>query len=129
MKIRNLRLSAFIGGFILLSVHAENWAQWRGPAFNGTSPETNLPVTFSKTENIAWTCPLEGESAATPIVFDDRVFVSVQESRSKEIHALCVDRKNGSVRWNKTTGVAGKLASRTKRNTSAAPSAVPDGKL
>ena len=30
----------------------ENWPQWRGPAFNGSSNETGLPATFSKTEKV-----------------------------------------------------------------------------
>ena len=33
---------------------AENWPQWRGPSLNGLSGEKNLPVRWSKTENIAW---------------------------------------------------------------------------
>ena len=26
-------------------LRAENWPNWRGPSFNGASPEHNLPVT------------------------------------------------------------------------------------
>ena len=33
---------------------AENWPQWRGPRLNGLSAETDLPLRWSKTENIAW---------------------------------------------------------------------------
>jgi hypothetical protein len=35
------------------SLHA-NWPHWRGPSANGLSSETNLPVTWSRTENITW---------------------------------------------------------------------------
>ena len=34
---------------------AENWPQWRGPFFNGSTTETNLPEKFSPTENVVWT--------------------------------------------------------------------------
>ena len=32
---------------------AENWPQWRGPFFNGSTTERDLPTTFSRT-SIAW---------------------------------------------------------------------------
>lgn len=44
----------------------ENWPHWRGPFFNGSSSETNLPAQWSKTENVAWSLELPGPSAATP---------------------------------------------------------------
>jgi len=34
---------------------AGDWPHWRGPYLNGSSDEKNLPATWSKTENIAWT--------------------------------------------------------------------------
>ena len=58
------------------SVFAENWAQWRGPFHNGSTTETNLPTKWSQTENIAWVADLPGASAATPVVWEDNVFVS-----------------------------------------------------
>src|SRR5689334_17076632 len=55
--------------FVLLvvgpfSVRAENWPQWRGPFFNGSTTETNLPASWSKTENVAWSAALPGPSGA-----------------------------------------------------------------
>jgi outer membrane protein assembly factor BamB len=50
---------------------ADNWPQFRGPHFNGSSKETNLPSSWSTTENVAWAAPLPGPSAATPIVWND----------------------------------------------------------
>src|SRR5690349_23884551 len=80
-------------------VEAENWGQWRGPAFNGSSPESNLPDDFSPTKNVAWTVPLPGESAATPIVWGDRVFISSSNEKDKTLRAICLDKKTGKVIW------------------------------
>ena len=49
----------------------ENWAQWRGPNFNGSTSEKNLPATFSRTENVVWSAPMPGPSGATPVVWGD----------------------------------------------------------
>ena len=54
---------------------AENWPHWRGPAWNGSTTETNLPDHWSKTENVAWVASLPGRSGATPVIWDDSVFL------------------------------------------------------
>lgn len=67
---------AVIGVIILSSVallHADHWPQWRGPAQNGVSRETNLPVRWSKSENIAWRLEMPAWSGSTAIVWGDRV--------------------------------------------------------
>jgi outer membrane protein assembly factor BamB len=60
------------------AVSAEDWPSWRGPANTGASAESNLPVTWSRTENIAWRAPLRGVGVSSPVVFGDRVFVTSQ---------------------------------------------------
>ena len=50
------------------SAQAGNWPQWRGPSFNGSTNEKNLPSKWSKTENLAWSADLPGTAASTPIV-------------------------------------------------------------
>lgn len=55
----------------------ENWPQWRGPNLDGTSGETGLPTTWSDTENVAWTLELSSWTGATPIIWDDTIFLTV----------------------------------------------------
>ncbi len=55
---------------------AENWPQWRGPRSDGKSVETALPTKFSKTEHVAWRTALPGQGGATPVIWDDRIFVT-----------------------------------------------------
>lgn len=107
-----------------LSVSAENWPQWRGPFFNGSTTEKNLPSQWSKTQNVAWVTPLPGYSGATPVVWDDSVFVSSPDAE-KNLRLICIDRKDGKVRWQKvvTSGDREK-----GRNNMASPSPVTDGK-
>jgi outer membrane protein assembly factor BamB len=105
---------------------SENWPQWRGPQFNGSSTEKNLPATFSKTENVKWSAPLPGTSAATPIVWEERVFVSSTDQGNKTLRALCLDRKSGKVLWNQEVGVGYNL---DEKSNFASPSPATDGKL
>ena len=110
----------------LLSVHAENWSQWRGPSFNGSSSETGLPTKFSKTENVKWVVPMPGPSAATPIIWGDRVFVSSVDEQKKSICALCLDRQSGKTLWQHETGPG---YSQDRMSNYASSSPATDGKL
>jgi outer membrane protein assembly factor BamB len=102
---------------------AENWPQWRGPRLNGVSAETNLPVRWSKTENIAWRLPLPAWSGSTPIVWGDRVFLNVSEDRSLWLWA--VDRTRGTVLWKRMLGGGDR---RMQKQNMSSPSPVTDGR-
>jgi outer membrane protein assembly factor BamB len=65
-------------GLLAVTLGAEQWPQWRGPAASGTSTESGLPVRWSDTENIAWKAPLPGLGISSPIVSGDLVFVTSQ---------------------------------------------------
>ena len=109
---------------ITASGRAENWPQWRGPYFNGSSIEAGLPAEWSKTENVAWVAPLPGQSGATPVVWEESVFVSSPDEQ-KNLLLLCLDRKTGHVRWQRVVAAA---ADRQKGlNNMASPSPVTDG--
>jgi outer membrane protein assembly factor BamB len=97
------RCALFALAFSALSSPAQagNWPQWRGPFFNGSSSEKGLPSTWSKT-SAAWAADLPGPAAATPIIWDDLVFVSTVDSAASSLNALCLDRHTGKVLWNKT---------------------------
>src|SRR5688572_17873584 len=94
----------FTALLLLLAVPSSSadWPQWRGPGLNGASAETGLPVRWSATDNVAWSLDLPGHSAATPIVFGDKVFVTVPEAGV--VHLWCVDRASGKVRWKAPMG-------------------------
>src|SRR5438128_9462219 len=54
---------------------ADSWPGWRGDG-SGVSPETNLPHTWSTTENIRWVTAIPGDGLSSPIVWKDRVFLT-----------------------------------------------------
>jgi len=102
---------------------AENWPNWRGPTFNGSTTEKNLPTHWDKT-NVAWITPLPGYSGATPVIWGDHVFVSTPDAE-KNLVLVCLNRVNGKVRWQKVVA----MGDREKgRNNMTSPSPVTDGK-
>jgi outer membrane protein assembly factor BamB len=104
------------------SVCAENWPQWRGPSLDGVSRETNLPVRWTRDENIAWKLPLPTKSGATPIIWGDKIFLNIADKQ--DLWLWCVDRGHGTVLWKKH--IAGGNYEINKQNMSS-PSPVTDG--
>lgn len=105
---------------------AGEWPHWRGPNFNGSTDEKNLPTEWSRTEGIAWSADLPGSSAATPIIRGDRVFISCVDASRKMLLAMCFDRSNGKLLWQHDIAEG---ISRDERSTFAASSPVTDGKI
>jgi outer membrane protein assembly factor BamB len=61
-----------------ITVSAADWPHWRGPNGTSTTDETNLPVTWSATENVAWKAPIAGLGVSSPIVTGNLVVVTSQ---------------------------------------------------
>lgn len=105
---------------------ALDWPQWRGPFFNGSTTETNLPATWSATSNLLWALPLPGPSSATPVVSGKHVFLLAAEKKAGKVLALAADARSGKPLWAKSLGADRKAPS--GNNDSATPSPVTDGK-
>src|SRR5437868_1891186 len=103
--MKPVRFIAFFVTLLSLAAQAGDWPQWRGPHFNGSADEKNLPATWTK-ESAKWTLDLPGAGAATPSILGDRIYLSAPDATAKTLHALAIDRKSGKVIWNKQTGDA-----------------------
>ena len=116
---------------LLLSVvndsHAENWTRFRGPNGQGISMEKNLPVVWSATEHVAWKTNIPGKGWSSPIVFEDRVFLTTATEEGVSCRVLCVDRVQGGVLWN-TEVHRQKPGKMRRQNSYATPTPVTDGK-
>jgi outer membrane protein assembly factor BamB len=120
-----LRLSPALLALVLAvaPAGAEPWPQWRGPQLNGISGERNVPLRWSKAENVAWTLPLPEWSGSTPIVWNDHVFLNV--AQGADLHLWAIDRATGTRRWTRRLG--GENRKMMKQNMST-PSPVTDGR-
>ncbi len=113
--------------FALLSVQAENWPTWRGPASNGISNEKNLPVKWSMTENLTWKLPMTDRSGATPILWGETIFLNVAEgtNTSGALSLWALDRAKGDVLWKKPLS-SGDV--RMRKQNMSSPSPITDGR-
>jgi outer membrane protein assembly factor BamB len=123
---KRIALCLAIGMAAAIPISAENWPQWRGPRLNGSSSEKGLPVKWTATENVAWKLPMPSRSGATPIIWNDAIFLNVAtEFASGTLELWSVDRAKGTVRWKSPLGGGNRQA--RKQNMSS-PSPVTDGR-
>jgi outer membrane protein assembly factor BamB len=106
-------LGCLVAVFLLgLSCFAADWPQFRGPNGLGVSPETNLPVSWSETENLLWKTPLPGYGASSPIALGDKLYVTCYsgyaidrdnrgDMENLTLHVVCADQKTGAIVWDK----------------------------
>jgi len=122
-----------------------NWPQWRGPNSDGSAPQAHdLPVSWSQTENVLWRTATPSWSAATPIVWEDRIFITSAEEGSErlkidpaagrnasqagrdKVFLLAVNRKDGAIVWRQQIDSENIL---WRKQNSASPSPITDGKF
>jgi outer membrane protein assembly factor BamB len=82
------------------SALAGDWPGWRGPSGSGVSPEDNLPIRWSATENVLWKVRLQGAGVSTPVVSGERVFLTASDGRLNDrLHVYCYRRTDGRELW------------------------------
>ena len=135
--MRNLPIASIL--FVLslqvaVIAHAENWPGWRGERGDGSSLEKNVPTSWdgASGENIAWKTPLPGGGHASPIVWEDRIFVvsctEDQKTEQKERLLVCLDRRTGKVLWQRSV-LKSLLETKHNLNSHASSTPATDGKL
>src|SRR5512140_3632147 len=81
---------------------AQNWPCWRGPNGDGTSSEINLPVKWDSVTNVVWKISVPGTGYSSPIVWNDKIFLTTAIPASQEKVLLCYNTFNGNLLWKKT---------------------------
>ena len=97
--IQTMRTSLSIILLLAVGIQAGNWPAWHGPNGSGVTPETNLPVRWSATENVRWKVPLPDRGNSSPIVWRDRVFITQAIEKENRLTVMCLNRADGRVLW------------------------------
>jgi outer membrane protein assembly factor BamB len=105
---------------------AENWPGFRGPTRQGISHEADVPIEWSADSNVVWKTEVPGEGWSSPIVFDDRVFVTTATDEGASFRLVCLDRLAGTVLWNKEV-LRQKPGHKQRLNSYASSTPVTDG--
>jgi outer membrane protein assembly factor BamB len=121
----------FIGFLVLFpcpAIQAENWAGWRGPNSNGISSEDNASVSWSESEGVRWKSPFPGTGISSPIVWDDRVFLTSSDGpKQDDLHIICLSRQDGRMLWHQRLWGTSATRYHATKSSMASPTPVTDG--
>lgn len=115
---------------IALAADAEssrgNWPRWRGPNQDGHSSETGFPTQWND-DSIQWKTPLKGEGQSSPVVWGERIFLTLARDKGKQRLVLCLNRNDGRILWEKVAWI-GEPEPSHRMNGWASATPVTDGK-
>ena len=96
--------------FLAPTATPADWSRFRGPDGSGVSPETELPLTWGRADNVAWRTDLPGPGASSPVAVGGRVFLTcwtgfavpgppAGAEADLRLHLLGLDRRTGRLLW------------------------------
>ena len=140
-----------------VSSSAGNWPQWRGPDGTGISTEKNLPAEWNTSKNIKWKTPIDGRGHSSPIVWDNRIFVttaiegdvvdgakapkhmlgdkefvhpdSVGANKKHTFKVIALNRDSGKILWQAVAFEGTPYDDRHRKSSYAASTPATDGKM
>jgi len=90
---------------------ALDWPQFRGPTGDGISTATQVPLTWSPTQNVKWKSAVPGRGRSSPVLQGDRIWLTtasetnvrtfaagpdrMQQAERVVIGVVCLDRATG----------------------------------
>jgi outer membrane protein assembly factor BamB len=100
---------------------AGNWPQFRGPQASGLDPSAAAPIQWNveTKENVLWQTTIPGLAHSSPILWNDRIYVttavrpgkadlkvglygdiaSANDQDSHQWRIIALDKKTGNIRW------------------------------
>lgn len=104
-------LQLTLAALSLLPADAADWPRFRGPNGDGSTAETGLPLKWDAGD-IAWKTELPGPGSSSPIIVGGVVYLTCYSGYGSDVkepgdmsrlrrHALCLNRADGSILWNK----------------------------
>ena len=105
---------------------AENWPCWRGLRGERTSLEKEPPTRWSSTENVVWKTSVPGDGHSSPIIWDNRIFLTSALKENQERVLLSFDCKTGAVLWQQTV-VRSSLEAKNNENSYASATPATNG--
>jgi outer membrane protein assembly factor BamB len=93
-----LALAAIVLFVASSSVRADVWPRFRGANGDGQAAAPAVPSEFTEAD-YAWKSALPGVGHSSPVVWNDRVFVTSADADTAELHLMCFDLKSGQEQW------------------------------
>lgn len=107
---------------------AENqWPCFRGPTGQGIAIDKKFPLNWSQTENIIWKAELSGRGNSSPVIWENRIFITSASDDGKTRELFCYNRSNGELFWKNAAPTPKTIEKIYWKNSYASSTPVTDG--
>lgn len=95
-----MRCFAIIGilALSLLNSQAQEWTRFRGPDGSGIGKLTGLKPEITE-KDYAWSVKLDGLGHSSPMLWGEKVFLTISDPDGTNRRVQCFDAKTGAVAW------------------------------
>ena len=135
----------------------DNWPQFRGPGGLGVAEGASVTASWSETENILWKTAIEGRGHSSPVVWEDKIFLTTAiegdlipgagapthyiggqvfkhpqamgSDRSHTLKVMAIDRESGEIVWSDVAYEGRIYDDHVRTSSVASATAVTDGEL
>ena len=83
------------------SAAAEEWPRFRGPNGSGESPAAAIPATWTD-RDYQWRVKLPGTGHSSPVVWQDRLYVTAASEDDGTQHVCCLRTADGQTVWQRS---------------------------
>ena len=81
-----------------LAAAEQEWTRFRGPNGSGVSDDKGIPTEWSE-QDYNWKAKLPGVGHSSPVIWDQKVFVTAASEETAERIVLCLDTQTGKTLW------------------------------
>jgi outer membrane protein assembly factor BamB len=78
---------------------ARYWPRWRGPSGQGVVAPGRYANTWSPTANIKWKVALPGSGNSSPVVWGDRIYLTMAQNGGARLSLAAFSRADGRKQW------------------------------
>ncbi len=90
--------SVLLGVLLAGVVQGQEWTRFRGPNGQGISPARTMPVKWTE-RDYNWRVKLPGGGHGSPVIWEDKVFVTCEAPQSPGGMLLALDVSDGHTLW------------------------------
>ena len=137
---------------IAAGASAQNWPSFRGPSASGAADGQNLPASWDAAQDtgILWKTPIPGLAHSSPIVWDNRIFLTTavsgradasfkrglfgsgdasEDRTAQQWKLICLDRDSGKLLWERVAYQGEPKDKRHVKSTYANSTPATDGQM
>lgn len=94
-----IRYLVILGFLLSVTVQAgsRSWTEFRGASGQGIAESTALPLRWSETNNVRWKTPIHGRAWSSPVVDEQRVWVTTASEDGQQLGVISVELATGKI--------------------------------